>query len=784
MPVKKNIKQEYEEICGYRRGAHYHKMDLHTHTPASECSSFTLPSAIEAVFPQKPKSVTRKWCNQCFQLLESLAGGMNPFETAYNSGQLVKRPRLAERPQMNLNALMGIANLWLDEIKILYSPGAPKLTKSLKKNRDSFIKNAIGDLRNYLASLFFPEEFIMRCYIEGLQIVAINDHNHPGYIVPRLPTLGTWFSALQAANEPYREDIRNNKKSGENVRTVILERLSLAKDRLIKSFDEKSSISPETKKQHDESKEHKKALAALKKRKEHIRERVNFWKKTENRPLPLTLLPGVEFTVSNVHLLGIFPPKWYVPGRIGSILRTIGITEEQWGRGFVAAASASVQDTITLVDKEGGITIPAHSNSDFKGLLRLFKKGLALTKVLEHEALISLETIGGNIIAGEGKKKAKDTCDTLRWLESGLSRPDRGMPLSFVKGSDAHECRIELDGTGEDLGFRYSFVKMDIRQNDTADEVFRSLRLALMSGQSRVIEIPTEDGYNFTAPKKSCRIDKSERLKLLDCEKLRPTILGMTVSGKDAYTDGLKLSFNPYLNCIVGSGGKSTLVRMLAYAFGARSFMKWTKKSWLPEQVRVFWHQGNKTLCIERTGRNIDPHAANIRARWLELNDKGDWEVMCESPDDKILALANLVDIWPPPEVLDDQEKSARLKRKSENAVIKELIKSLQFDKVEGTRPLLVNQPRDIFNNEKIFKAVLSKPLLKARQIIWSTNSPNVPTALDAEKIVITGEKPKKRRMEIICAGDLHEDEIREQFMNQFEGGWAGFARRNALYSS
>lgn len=784
MPLKRNIKQEYEEICDYRGGAHYHKMDLHTHTPASECSSFTLPSAIEAVFPKKPKSATNKWCNQCFQLLESLARGMNPFETPYNSEQLVTRPRLADRPQMNLNALMDIANLWIDEIKTLYPPGVSKLTQSQKKKQSRFIINAVGDLRNYLASLFFPQEFVMRCYIEGLQIVAINDHNHPGYIVPRLPTLGTWFSALQAANEPYREDIRNKEKPGENVRRVILERLSLAKDRLIKSFDEKASISPETKKDHNESREHRKALAALKKRKKHIRGRIDFWKKTENKPLPLTLLPGVEFTVSNVHLLGIFPPIWYVPGRISSILRTIGIAEEQWGRGFVAAASASVQDTITLIDKEGGIAIPAHSNSDFKGLLRLFKRGLALTKVLEHEALISLETIGGNIIAGKGRRKGKDTCETLRWLESGLSRPDRGISLSFVKGSDAHECRIELDGTGEDLGFRYSFVKMDIRQNDTADEVFRSLRLALMSGQSRVIESPTEDGYNYTASKKSCRIDKSERLKLLDCEKLRPSILGMTVSGKKSYADGLKLSFNPYLNCIVGSGGKSSLVRILAYAFGARSFTKWTKKLWLPEQVRVFWRQEGKTFCIERTGRNIEPNAANIKARWLELNDKGDWEVKCESPDDKILALANLVDTWPPPEVLDDKDKSARLKRKSENAVINELIQSLQFDKIEGARPLLVNQPRGIFNNEKIFKEVLSKPLLKARQIIWSTNSPNVPTALDAEKIVITGEKPSPRRMEIVCAGDLHEDEIREQFVNQFEGGWAGFARRNALYSS
>lgn len=784
MPSNTKIKKEYEEICGYRVGASYRKIDLHTHSPASECSSFSLPSAIEGVFPQKPKSATSKWYNQCFQLLESLAGGINPFEIPYSSEQLVKRPRLGKRPQLNLNAMMDIAKVWLDEIKKLYPPDATKLSPDLEKRRERFITNAVEDLRNYLASLFFPGEFIMRCYIESLQIVAVTDHNHPGYIVPRLPTLGTWFSALQAANDPYREDIQNNKNSGENVRRVILERLHLAENRLTKRFDEKSKISPETKKQHDESKEHKKALSKLKKRKEHVRERIDFWEKTESKPLPLTLLPGVEFTVSNIHLLGIFPPKWYVPGRIGSILRTIGIPEEQWGKGFVAAASASVQDTISLVDAEGGIAIPAHSNSDFKGLLRLFKKGLALTKVLEHKALLSLETTGGSIIAKDGKKKAKDACETLKWLESGRSRPERGMPLSFIKGSDAHECRIELDGTGEDLGSRLSFAKMDIRQNDTADEVFRSLRLALMSGQSRIVESPPEDGYNYIAPKKSYRIDKSERIKLLDCEKLRPTILGMAVSGKDSYADGLKLSFNPYLNCIVGSGGKSTIVRMLAYGFGKQGFTKWTKERWLPEKVRVFWRQGDKTFCIDRTGRNIDPNDSSIRARWFELTDKGDWKVKYESPADNILALAELVDIWPAPPDQDDEKKAARLKRKPENEIINELIKSLQFDKVEESKPLLVNQPRNIFNSWKIFKEVLSKPILKARQIIWSTSSPNVPAALDAEKIVITRERPDKRRMELICAGDLHEDEIREHFVNQFEGGWDGFARRNALYSS
>ena len=61
-----------------------------------------------------------------------------------------------------------------------------------------------------------------------------------------------------------------------------------------------------------------------------------------------------------------------------------------------------------------------------------------------------------------------------------------------------------------------------------------------------------------------------------------------------------------------------------------------------------------------------------------------------------------------------------------------------------------------------------------------------MPTALDAEKIVVTGERMRKghKSMRVICAGDLHEDEIRKQFLNHFEGGWLGFARREVLYSA
>jgi hypothetical protein len=586
--------------------------------------------------------------------------------------------------------------------------------------------------------------------------------------------LGTWISVLSAVNEHYEDDIHREQDPGENVRKVILDRLRLAKKRLEQHFDEISRLTLQ--KDHKE-KGHEKALKDKTQRITYVEERMKYWGNPENQPGRLVLLPGVEFTASNVHLLAVFPPIWYVPGRIGSILRNIGIPEIHWGKGFVAAASSSVQDTITLVNEEGGIVVPAHSNSDFKGLLRLFKKGIALYKVLEHESLLALETIGGTVIAGEGRKRGKDACQTLKWLDKGNIGKGK-TSLGFVKGSDAHECRIELDGTGEDMGRRFSYVKIDIRPRDTADEVFRSLRLALMSGYSRIIEYPPENTYNYSTSKKDYCIPKDERTQILTCKDQRPTILGMTVSGRRSYARGLEIRFNPYLNCLVGSNGKSTVLRTVAYGFGAFKFMEKTPTWWLPQLVRVFWHQGERFFCIQREGKNIDPNdTSKVRVSWFEFKN-GTWVPVQEWNGITTENLFDLVEVWPPTDYNIDN--------KTEEEWIENLVESLKYKGVEGltARPLLVNQPRDIFNSKKVFEAVLARPLLKARQIIWSTGSPNVPAALDAEKIIVTAQKKRKKQLEILCGGDLHEDEIRHQFVNEFEGGWEGFVRREALYTS
>jgi len=771
MPSTGACPKALDQLLEYRLGARYCKMDLHTHSPASECSSFALPAAVERVLPQKDGTSASAWRKQCHQFVTGLdATTEKTLKTACDQA-LAQQPRLSKEPRSaNLAPVRGILKEWCEDIACVLPADGARPSPEQVKLRDECVTLALRDVRNYLASLFFPEEFVLRCYIEQLELVALTDHNHPGYIVPRLPQHGTWFSALESVNETFRHDILQGRPRAGKLREAMLARLQLGRQRLQAQQQGLIRQDAETRKQH---KDVRKKLASMAERAKHIDDMLDHWKDEANEIRPLTLLPGVEITVSDVHLLCHFPPEWHIPGRIGSILRAIGIPEEQWGRGFIAAASSSVQHTVSLVNGEGGVGIPAHSNSDFKGILRLFKKGLALTKVLEHPGLLALETIGGSVIAKVEKSKAKSAWETLQWLDTGQSRPARTRHLCFLKGSDAHECRIELDGTGEDLGQRYTNVKIDIRPDDSPQEVFRSLRLALLSGQSRVIEHPIEDGFNYRGTGEAARIPAGQRENLLGCEKLRPTILGITAHGAGSYMDGLCVRFNPYLNCVIGSGGKSALVRLVGYAFGAQGFMKGTKDSWLPELVRVFWQEGDTVYCLERSGRQCCPADATVS--WLERGAEGGWAAVEGRPIEKA---KDIVEIWPPPKVQDDKSLLSGF----EDNVVDQLIQQLAIDQVEGAKPLLVNQPRDIFNSRKLFDEVLRKPQIKARQMIWSTGSTNVPAALDAEKIIVTRETKRGRQMEIVCAGDLHEDDIRDQYLNHFEGGWPGFARRLALY--
>ena len=154
MPKIGVIKKEYESVSTMREGAHFCRMDLHTHTPASECSSFSLPPQIDAVI-NKEKKNSPVWYKHSISLLDELLKNRNPFSEAYADPTLESRPRLDKRPDLNQRAMQNIADYWIKEIKakigaLEVSPSSP-----MRKEWEKLIKGAVDDLRHYLESLFF-----------------------------------------------------------------------------------------------------------------------------------------------------------------------------------------------------------------------------------------------------------------------------------------------------------------------------------------------------------------------------------------------------------------------------------------------------------------------------------------------------------------------------------------------------------------------------------------------------------------------------------------------------
>lgn len=99
-----------------------------------------------------------------------------------------------------------------------------------------------------------------------------------------------------------------------------------------------------------------------------------------------------------------------------------------------------------------------------------------------------------------------------------------------------------------------------------------------------------------------------------------------------------------------------------------------------------------------------------------------------------------------------------------------------------GSGPLLVNQPWELFEGERLYERVLGNPATRRRQVVWATSTAAVPIALDAEKIIVTRELAGGTKLEFRYGGDLHEDEIRKALLTHFEGGEAGFRRKMAIY--
>ena len=153
---------------------------------------------------------------------------------------------------------------------------------------------------------------------------------------------------------------------------------------------------------------------------------------------------------------------------------------------------------------------------------------------------------------------------------------------------------------------------------------------------------------------------------------------------------------------------------------------------------------------------DYDPDDPMITTTIHRLSADGAWveELKDDAARDKA---RNAIEVWPSRSILSQRSRT----RQFDDADLDRLVTRLDISKVRNRKPLLIHQPREIFHSADLFQRVLKRPVLKFRQIIWATVSPNVPTALDAEKLIVTDEKDNSdpRQMEVVCGGDLHEDE-------------------------
>lgn len=102
----------------------------------------------------------------------------------------------------------------------------------------------------------------------------------------------------------------------------------------------------------------------------------------------------------------------------------------------------------------------------------------------------------------------------------------------------------------------------------------------------------------------------------------------------------------------------------------------------------------------------------------------------------------------------------------------------LAFLLSNGNDPLILDQPEDDLDNQLIYDLIVKriKESKKKRQIIIVTHNPNIVVNGDSELIISLNQQAGSTNL--LCAGGLHEREIRNSICEIMEGGRAAFKQR------
>lgn len=399
--------------------------------------------------------------------------------------------------------------------------------------------------------------------------------------------------------------------------------------------------------------------------------------KDKEKDKKLTVLPGVEISTDDVHILVILEPREdepsvYMTHRINSLLQDCQFSLEEYG-DYTATGMSSIFDILEYVKDLGTncVVIPAHIDGGNKALLDLYKKpSNVYEKLLKHSKLNAVEVVEDSTPTNRkiGKKSVKDYFESLRDVHRS--------PVAFIQDSDGHSI--------DEIGKRFTYIRM-------GEPDFWALRNALENPETRI------------RMRSEYKPDES-----------KTRILGVAFSTGGKWSH---IAFNSNLNCIIGKRQtcKSTIVDLIVYGLDRfEEENKGDEESLIERKysVNVFLAKGSDVICYSRDEKGNPPTIlkkdrndsfVHIEGEpGLELPRKFNHEVIEESFSQS----TNLMDFLDRHVFMDEQIKPLLEKR---NEYL-DKVKDKNFADCDADMQELVKACEQLFNErEKRIEPALRK---------------------------------------------------------------------------
>jgi len=286
----------------------------------------------------------------------------------------------------------------------------------------------------------------------------------------------------------------------------------------------------------------------------------------------LSVLPGVEISTDDLHILVILDPREdepaaYTTHRINFLLQDCKFSLEEYG-DYRATGMSSLFDVLQYIEdlSTNCIAIPAHIDGGKKAMLAVYKAPCnVFNKLLNHPNLNAIEVVKDTTPTRKkiGKKSVKDYFEGLR--------DENRSPIAYIHNSDGHSIA--------EIGKRFTYIRM-------GEPDFWSLRNALEDPETRI------------------RMQSDYRP---DEDKTR--IIGIAFSSEKKWS---YIAFNSNLNCIIGKKrtNKSTIIDLILYGMDRFEDERKDEEEELIKKrysVNVFIAKDSEVICYSRDKEGNPP---------------------------------------------------------------------------------------------------------------------------------------------------------------------------------